>query len=149
MFDTPLTKQDQEFIDTIEGQINDFLKTNESMLELDPMNSYRRRLVHKLASAYNLKSQSVGDSEERYVCVIRTEKSAPPAKTAKAASGPTFTYDMVYPVKPGSKIRLRTDGSFGVDKGEEKLPLLDERVVEAKAFRIVNSKIIVPGEDGW
>lgn len=149
--DTPLTKSDQDFIDGIRHIINKFVKSKERVLELSPMNSFQRRLIHKLATAYNMKSQSVGNTDERYVCLIKTEKTTMPPKRNQSFSGSQVfdNGDRIYFTTPKTKILLRSDGSFGISLKDERFPIIDERVVEDGEFRIRKNKIVCPNDDLW
>jgi hypothetical protein len=63
---------DREFAREIDMRISYFLQSPEQELELEPMNSYRRRMVHSLAGKYRLRSESRGEDRERYVCLVKT-----------------------------------------------------------------------------
>ncbi len=146
MEDRPLTPEDQEFLESLHKDLEKFLQADQEMLELPLMNSYQRRLVHKLVSEFKLKSHSVGD-EERFVCVIKTEEGAVPEKKSQPHQQ-VHDYGMqTFQVAPKTRIILRPDGSFGVPLKSDLTPL-DDRIVESD-FRIRNNKIVCQGEEGW
>lgn len=147
MQDNPLTKEDQEFLEKIHHILKQFVESDEEMLEMEPMNSYQRRLVHKIVKDFKLKSASVGE-EERFVCVTRTDKATVPDMQFKPPQK-THDYGMqTFFTAPNTRIILRSDGSFGMPLQAERYAPLDERVVE-NAFRIRQNKIICYGEKGW
>jgi len=65
-------KQDREFKREIRTRIQHFLRSDDEEYSLEPMNSYRRHLVHDIAKEYQLDSESRGDEPERYICLIKT-----------------------------------------------------------------------------
>ncbi|MBF0278395.1 MAG: hypothetical protein HQM13_11410 [SAR324 cluster bacterium] len=147
MEDRSLTREDQEFLDSVHEDLEKFLKGDQEMYEFQPMNSYRRRLVHNLVSDFKLKSHSVGE-EERFVCVIKTENAAVPKKKSNSYHK-VHDYGMqTFWVAPKTRIILRSDGSFGIPLKSDRLASVDERVVE-RSFRIRNNKIVCQGEEGW
>ena len=145
--DNPLTREDQDFINSIYQDLKEFIESDEAMLEFQPMNSYQRRLVHKLVTNFRLKSHSVGE-EERFVCVVRTDDGIVPALGIDSSQR-VYDHGMqTFYTAPGTRIVLRSDGSFGIPLKSERFAQLDERVVE-RAFRIRKNKIVCHGEKGW
>lgn len=62
-------KKEKYFEKDIKEIINDVLKTKDE-IKLDPMNSYKRRMVHEIASEYyNIETESFGEEPERYVVI--------------------------------------------------------------------------------
>ena len=63
--------------ENFEKEISNILKEVEQTkieVKLDPMNSYKRRIVHNLASNYkNIKTESIGEEPNRYT-IIRYEE---------------------------------------------------------------------------
>ncbi len=149
MLDTPLTRADQEFLDGVRRKLVRLLESEEEMLELEPMNSYQRRLVHKLATTYGFKSQSVGETE-RFVCVIKTQESAIPQQDMNPAPGQIYDMgDQIFYAVPQTRVVLRADGSVGVVWKDNTLPNLDERVLPTGEFRIRKNQIVCPGDPNW
>ena len=67
-------KKERYFERNIKDIINEVLKTK-SETKLDPMNSYKRRIVHSIASEYyNIETESFGEEPERYVVIRYVEK---------------------------------------------------------------------------
>ncbi|KAK4433024.1 hypothetical protein Salat_1064600 [Sesamum alatum] len=66
----------------MEEVLVDFLQDDTSLngvLELEPMNSYNRLLVHRLADIFGFSHQSVGEGEDRHLILERCpETSIPP-----------------------------------------------------------------------
>lgn len=67
-------KKERFFEKDIKTIINDVMKTKDEV-KLDPMNSYKRRIVHSIASEYyNIETESFGEEPERYVVIRYVEK---------------------------------------------------------------------------
>lgn len=67
-------KKEKFFERDIKNIINDVMKTKDEV-KLDPMNSYKRRIVHSIASEYyNIETESFGEEPERYVVIRYVEK---------------------------------------------------------------------------
>jgi len=67
-------KKEKFFERDIKNIINEVMKTKDE-IKLDPMNSYKRRIVHNIASEYyNIESESFGEDPERYVVIRYVEK---------------------------------------------------------------------------
>ena len=67
-------KKERFFERDIKNIINDVMKSKDE-IKLDPMNSYKRRIVHSIASEYyNIETESFGEEPERYVVIRYVEK---------------------------------------------------------------------------
>lgn len=67
-------KKEKFFERDIKNIINEVMKTKDE-IKLDPMNSYKRRIVHNIVSEYyNIESESFGEDPERYVVIRYVEK---------------------------------------------------------------------------
>ena len=67
-------KQERFFERDIKNIINDVMQSKDEV-KLDPMNSYKRRIVHSIASEYyNIETESFGEEPERYVVIRYVEK---------------------------------------------------------------------------
>ena len=67
-------KKERFFEKDIKNIINDVMKSKDEV-KLDPMNSYKRRIVHSVASEYyNIETESFGEEPERYVVIRYVEK---------------------------------------------------------------------------
>ena len=67
-------KKEKFFERDIKNIINEVIKTKDEV-KLDPMNSYKRRIVHNIVSEYyNIESESFGEDPERYVVIRYVEK---------------------------------------------------------------------------
>ena len=67
-------KKEKFFERDIKNIINDVMRTKDE-IKLDPMNSYKRRIVHSIASEYyNIATESFGEEPERYVVIRYVEK---------------------------------------------------------------------------
>ena len=67
-------KKEKFFERDIKNIINDVMKSKDEK-KLDSMNSYKRRIVHSIASEYyNIETESFGEEPERYVVIRYVEK---------------------------------------------------------------------------
>ena len=150
MIDMEINPVDYKFLESIRVQVLALLESEEEMIELEPMNSYQRRLVHKFSSACGLTSQSVSSEEgERFVCLIKNEntKNASEIVLPKPANAIDFG-DQIFQTIVGTKIELRTDG-VGVEGFGNRSGILHQRVIDGDKFRVRNGQIVCPGEENW
>ena len=67
-------KKERFFEKDIKNIINDVIRSKDEV-KLDPMNSYKRRIVHSIASEYyNVETESFGEEPERYVVIRYVDK---------------------------------------------------------------------------
>ena len=67
-------KKEKFFEKNIKNIINDVIKSKDEV-KLDPMNSYKRRLIHSIANGYyNIETESFGEEPNRYVVIKYVEK---------------------------------------------------------------------------
>lgn len=145
--DMELSSSDQELMTDINAAIVRFIQSDESQLQMEPMNSYRRRMVHKISTEYKLSSESIGEGDSRSVRLSKTATTAIPENINKKRvidRGIEIFY-----AKPGAEIVLRNDGSFGVSLKELENKILDRRTVEEGEFRIRDNKIICKQDSNW
>lgn len=146
---------DREFGREIEMRISYFLQSEETELELEPMNSYRRRMVHNVARKFSLDTESRGEDRNRYVCLIKTEDTPAKAADVPAQAPRVRLWDygsQTFPVNPGKKgihMALKVDGSIELFRESERSHVLADRVVTAREFRVRDGKIVQPGEPGY
>jgi len=145
--DMELSSSDQELMTDINSTIVRFIQSDEIQLQMDPMNSYRRRMVHKIGAEFKLSSESTGEGESRSVSLSKTATTAIPENIDKKRvidRGIEIFY-----AKQGAEIVLRNDGSFGVSLKERDNKILDIRIVEEGEFRIRDNKIICKQDSNW
>ena len=145
--DMELSSSDLELMTDINAAIVRFIQSDETNLQMDPMNSYRRRMVHKIGTEYKLSSESTDEGENRSVRLSKTATTEIPENINKQ-----MVIDRgieIFYVKPGSEIVLRNDGSFGVALKERDDKILDKRTVEEGEFRIRDNKIICKQDSNW
>ncbi|MBT3214494.1 MAG: hypothetical protein HN351_07605 [Deltaproteobacteria bacterium] len=145
--DMELSSSDQELMTEINAAIVRYIQSDDAHLQMDPMNSYRRRMVHKIATEYKLNSESTGEGEDRSVRLSKTATTTIPENINKQRvvdRGIEIFY-----AKPGAEIVLRTDGSFGVSLKEGDNKILDKRTVDEGEFRIRDNKIICKQDSNW
>ena len=143
-------KIDRDFQRELEMRFSYFLQSEEQSLDLEPMNSYRRRMVHTAAKKYNMTSESRGEDRDRYVCLIKSGDT--PAATEKPNvrlwdfGSQSFT---VNPGENGIHLALKIDGSVEIWNEREKNQIIADRVVNTNEIRIRQGKILIPGEAGY
>jgi hypothetical protein len=69
------------------GRFQQFLASDEQGMALEPMNSFKRRIVHNLAKEYGIETESRGEERERHVYLARTTSSATPANAPRRQPG--------------------------------------------------------------
>ena len=145
--DMELSSSDQELMTKINTALIRFINSDDSRMQLEPMNSYQRRMVHKIGTKFKLASKSTGEGDCRSVCLEKTDVSAVPENVNK---NKIFDRGIeIFYSKPGEEIVLRNDGSFGILLKERESRVLDKRTVEDGEFRIRENKIICKDDSNW
>ena len=133
------------------AEINDavvlFVKSEETHLQLEPMNSFRRRMVHKIGTNYKLTSESTGEGINRSVSLRKTELTEIPENIIQ--NNVIDRGIEIFYAKPETEIVLRKDGSFGIALNEREIRILDRRPVEEGEFRIRQNKIVCRNDNNW
>jgi hypothetical protein len=80
-------RSEQEFTEEMHARLQQFLTSDEQGIALEPMNSFKRRVVHNLAKDYQIETESRGEDRERHVYLIRTTSSATPADAPRRKPG--------------------------------------------------------------
>ncbi len=143
-------RQEQQFLESIENRIKYFLVSDEPELDLEPMNSYKRRLVHKLAVQYKLETESRGEEPERRVCLVRTGESSAP--TGRSRPRMLDFGAQTFPVNPGDEglhLALKMDGTIELWQERDQHQVVDHRLVTSSQIRIRNGKIVTPDDAEW
>ena len=142
-----LSSSDEELIADINDTLVSFIKSKETHLQLEPMNSFRRRMVHKIGTKYKLTSVSTGEGINRSVSLRKTELTEIPENIMQ-----NDVIDRgieIFYAKPGTEIVLRKDGSFGIAFSERETRVIDRRPVEDGEFRIRQNKIVCSDDSNW
>ena len=146
--DMELNKDDELFVKELYVMYVRFIESDKQELKLEPMNSYQRRLAHKMGSQYKLESSSIGEDKERAVLLKKTEQTQlPSSQIFKIPS--IDTGNETYYAKPGVQIVLRNDGSFGVPWKEKDGYCLDKRIIHDGIFRIRSNQIVCREDSNW
>ena len=145
--DMDLSSSDEELISEINDTVVRFIKSEETHLQLEPMNSFRRRMVHKIGTKYKLTSESTGEGINRSVSLRKT-------KLTEITGNITLNKDIdrgieIFYAKPGTEIVLRKDGSFGIERNDPETRIIDKRPVEDGEFRIRQNKIVCRHDSNW
>ena len=145
--DMDLSSSDEELVAEINDTLLSFVKSEETHLQLEPMNSFRRRMVHKIGTKYKLTSESKGEGLNRSVSLRKTKLTKIPENiTLKNVIDRGIE---IFYAKPGTEIVLRKDGSFGVSLNDRESRVLDRRPVEDGEFRIRQNKIVCSHDSNW
>jgi hypothetical protein len=143
---------DRRFQEELEERIRQFLASEETSLELEPMNSYKRRLAHKIAMDFKLDTESRGEEPTRWVCLVRTaDSAAPPSRPAPRARTADFGAQ-TFPVNPGPegiRLALMADGSVQLYNESEQHRVVSDRLVHSRQIRVRNGKIVTPDDPDW
>ena len=143
---------DREFAREIEMRIAYFLRSPEEELELEPMNSYRRRMVHSIAVKFNLRTESRGEDRDRYVCLVKTPESLA-GDTAPAGRVRLWDFgNQTFPINPGASgihMALKLDGSLELFREQDRAHIVADRVVTTREFRVRKGRIVVPGDPDY
>lgn len=131
-----------------------FLRSPEEELELEPMNSYRRRMVHTIGVKFNLRTESRGADRDRYVCLVKTpETLAPEAEAAPAGRVRLWDFgSQTFPVNPGQHgihMALKVDGSLELFREQDRAHIVADRVVTSREFRVRQGRILQPDDPGY
>jgi len=145
--DMDLSSSDEELFAEINDALVHFIKSKETQLQLEPMNSFRRRLVHKIGTKYKLTSESTGEGIKRSVSLRKTELTEIPGNIMQ--KNVIDRGIEIFYAKPGTEIVLRKDGSFGIALNERDTRILDRRPVEDGEFRIRQNKIVRRNDSNW
>lgn len=151
-----LSPDDEEFLMSVEEDLRIFMESeDQTLLHLESMNSYQRRLVHHLIKPYHLGSTSEGEGADRHIVITKTENSCMPAAQHRITENrkiPVWSYgerEFFVPMNRNTEITLIKNGTVGVYQGEDERLLLDRRIVTSGAFKIKNNKIIEFQDDEW
>ena len=146
--DMELNSDDELFLKELETVFISFIESSKEQLGLEPMNSYKRRLAHKLSGQFQLESESIGEDKKRAVLLNKTPQTKIPGNR-KFKVPRIDTGNETYYAKPGVQIVLRSDGSFGVPWKEKDVHSIDKRVVHDGVFRIRNNQIVCQEDSNW
>jgi hypothetical protein len=144
-------REEQRFVEDLENRIRFFLLSEDNELALEPMNSYKRRLVHKIAVQYKLGTESRGEEPNRSVCLLRTEEAVIPEERVQRVRLWDFGAQ-VFPVKPGTdgvRLALKQDGSIEIWNEGDKHRYVTDRLVTSRQIRIRQGKIVTPDDPEW
>ena len=76
--DMELNSDDELFLKELETVFISFIESSKEQLDLEPMNSYKRRLAHKLSGQFQLESESIGEDKNRAVLLKKTPQTKIP-----------------------------------------------------------------------
>lgn len=151
--DSSLSQSQLEFFQENEKALTDFVESSDDSLHLPPMNSYNRRLIHKIAAEFNVNTTSEGEGDERHVVLVRTEDSLVPEGGFQL---PVPVWDfkhrefIVRYSKKGIPVFLSIDGNVGLDENlDPEIAVVDRHLVTTGSFKIRKNKIIEFDHEDW
>ncbi|MBU2514615.1 hypothetical protein KJ966_25095 [bacterium] len=147
-----LNIKDDLLLSEYEEQFVEFMKSDQTELHLEPMNSYYRRLVHHLASEFKLKTHSEGDGADRHVVLTKIAKSQVPDKLKNQRPIIWNFGDqefLVDPLQPMVEVYLGKDGSVGLYDETVTTPYITKRKVVSGSFKIKMNKIVELHDEEW
>lgn len=147
-----LKARDEVFLSEYEEKFIGFMKSEEIEFQLEPMNSYYRRLVHHLAMEFKLKTHSEGDGTDRHVILVKTDESQIPNKL-KNQKPIVWNFGeqefLVDPLQPYVEVFLGKDGSVGLVDETSAVPYITKKKVVSGAFKIKMNKIVELHDEEW
>ncbi len=147
-----LKERDDNFLSDYQEQLIEFMKSEETDLHLEPMNSYYRRLVHHLASEFKLKTNSEGDGADRHVVPTKSDRSLTPDKLKNQRPIVWNFGDqefLVDPLQTSVEVYLGKDGSVGLYHEATTTPYITKKKVVSGAFKIKMNKIVELHDEEW
>ncbi len=147
-----LRDKDEVFIAEYEEQLVEFMRGDQQVLHLVPMNSYYRRLVHHLALEFNLQTQSEGDGTERHVVLNKSGECETPDRLKNQRSIVWNFGDqefLVDPLQQEVEVFLGKDGSVGLYEEALKTPYITKKKVVSGVFKIKMNKIVELNDEEW
>ena len=152
--DMELSEREQELLQATRDAVQRFLESDDEVLAFEPMSSYRRRIVHKVGTHYKLHSRSLGEGDDRYVCLLKSTDAkiseTPRRKPHESPEALRVDYGMdTFNAKPGIQVVLRKDGSFGVPMRERESEILDRRTIANGLFRSRKGRLVCNQDQDW
>jgi len=145
-------EKDETFLTEYEEQIGDFMRGDQQVLHLIPMNSYYRRLVHHLALEFSLNTYSEGDGADRHVVLSKANDSTVPDRLKNKRSIVWNFGDqefLVDPLQPEVEVFLGKDGGVGLFDESIKTPYIAKKKVTSGVFKIKMNKIVELHDEEW
>ncbi len=145
-------EKDEAFLTEYEEQLIDFMKGEQNVLHLAPMNSYYRRLVHHLALEFDLKTHSEGEGADRHVVLSKKDESSVPNRLKNQRTIMWNFGDqefLVDPLQPEVEVFLGKDGSVGLFDESSKTPYIAKKKVVSGVFKIKMNKIVELHDEEW
>ena len=147
-------EQEQEFVLQIEKKINWFQKSGRDYVRLKPMNSYYRRLSHKMADSLGLFTCSEGEGPDRHIVVHRLKKSLEKPTPMMPESSQNYKWDFgdreffVNSLQAEVEIFLGRDGTVGLSEvsGQN---YITKRKITTKSFKIRKDQIVIIHDNEW
>ncbi|EXC29913.1 R3H domain-containing protein 2 [Morus notabilis] len=118
---------------SVEEALVNFLETDTSscgILELEPMNSYNRLLMHRLADIFGFSHESVGEGDDRHLILERCPETSVPSILVSDILG---QYDEPQSPTTSHQLLRRTDASPVSLVSKTQSPLVPHSLEEREA----------------
>lgn len=143
---------EENFLDQYEEVFRDFISSDQQQLEMEPMNSYFRKLLHDLGTEFKFETTSNGEGPERHILVRKTEESKAPEKTLRKKRQTWSFGDREFFVDSTSnsvEVYLDRNGNVGFyDKRSDPKHIARKKVTTG-SFKIKENKIIEIIDSEW
>ena len=145
-------QNDREFTLFQADILTKFMKSDENKIEMPPMNSYQRRLLHQLGKKFGFRSGSVGEGKDRHIVFEKSEDSRiPDDLTVRKLSVWNFgdREFLVNPIKHFVEVYLASDGTVGLMDNDPQKHIVATKKVTSGSFKIKSNKIVEIHDEEW
>jgi len=140
------------FLDQHEEIFRDFIKSDQEILHLEPMNSYFRKLAHDLGAEFKCLTKSDGEGAERHIVVEKTEQSFLPEKTNRKKRQ-TWSFGdrefFVDTTRKSVEVYLDKDGNIGFYDEKTNPRHVVRKKISSGSFKIKENQIIEITDAAW
>ncbi len=147
-----MDEKDQKLIEDTEAEFAAFLEAEDTTHHLPPMNSYNRRLVHKLAEEFGFKTASDGEGDNRHVTITKAKESKKP-KERQLGKVPVWNFgdrEFIVDSYAGSvEVYLSKDGTIGAWVAGSNIPYIVKKAVTSGSFKIKANEIVEIQDANW
>lgn len=143
---------DEDFRAEAAELLKEFMNSDEQEKHLPAMNSYYRRLTHKLATSFGLDTRSEGEDKDRHIVVTKTPDSKIPEALPQKKVILWHFGDrefFVDPMQSEVEVYLSADGTVGVWEEDAGIKALDRKLVTTGSFKIKRNQIIEIHHPEW
>ena len=144
--------REEDFLQEYQEILTGFMNSDEEKLDLPPINSFYRRLVHKLAKSFRMETASEGVDADRHIVVTKSKGSVIPTPI-KPKTGPVWNFGdrefLVDPLQREVEVALEKDGTVSAYNPEKAAHYLAYKKVTTGSFKIKSNQIIQIQDNEW